>query len=406
MIPLQSSNTQTRQPGIGFAFKTGLAFRPFFWLGAVFLLISFALWAAFWQGNLLVSPHGGMIWWHQHEMLFGFAAAIVVGFLLTAVQNWTGIPSFSGPSLWALAALWLLARFFMLFPMGIPAYVLMVIDVAFLPIVAIAMGRWVIQSKRWRNLIFAPVLLIFTAANIGQHLGAIYQDNALVERSSYLAVWVMLNLIILLGGRVIPFFTSRAVGVQIDAPAKWREMTVLCSALGINILFLIGLFGVPIPNTLLGILLALTVVFNLWRWSSWKIGHCWHEPLLWGLHISYLFVIIGAFLWLLSLGDFLPVDYALHLLTIGGILGIILAMTARVSLGHTGRPIKALPGLSWMLIAIFIAAIIRGPFLWIWPDLAATSYQISLLLGFIAYLWFVARYTIPLWSTRIDGRPG
>src|SRR5690625_6095515 len=81
-------------------------------------------------------------------------------------------------------------------------------------------------------------------------------------------------------------------------------------------------------------------------------------------------------------------------------------MTARVSLGHTGRPIKALPGLSWMLIAIFIAAIIRGPFLWIWPDLAATSYQISLLLGFIAYLWFVARYTIPLWSTRIDGRPG
>src|SRR5690625_7045449 len=115
-------------------------------------------------------------------MLFGFAAAIVVGFLLTAVKNWTGIPSFSGPSLWALAALWLLARFFMLFPMGIPAYVLMVIDVAFLPIVAIAIGRWVIQSKRWRNLIFARVLLIFTGAKFVQYLGATYQVNALLER--------------------------------------------------------------------------------------------------------------------------------------------------------------------------------------------------------------------------------
>src|SRR5690625_6491891 len=132
----------------------------------------------------------------------------------------------------------------------------------------------------------------------------------------------------------------------------------------------------------------------------------YQSPMLWWLHIIYLFIIFDAFLWLLSLGDFLPVDYALHLLTIGGILGIILAMTARVSLGHTGRPIKALPGLSWMLIAIFIAAIIRGPFLWIWPDLAATSYQISLLAGFIAYLLFVWRSALPLWSTRIDGRPG
>ncbi|HLR81859.1 MAG TPA: NnrS family protein [Paenalcaligenes sp.] len=406
MIPLQSNTTQTKQPGIGFAFKTGLAFRPFFWLGAVFLLISFALWAAFWQGNLLVSPHGGMIWWHQHEMLFGFVAAIIVGFLLTAVQNWTGIPSLSGPSLWALAGLWILARFFILFPMNINAYVLMALDVAFLPIVAIIMGKWVIQSKRWRNLIFAPVLLIFTAANIGQHLGAINQNNALVERSSYLAVWVVINLIILLGGRVIPFFTSRAVGVQIATPAKWREMTILGSALGINILFLIGLFGVPIPKILLGLLLTLTVVFNLWRWSAWKINHCWHEPLLWGLHISYLFVIFGALLWLLSLGNLVPVDNALHVMTVGGILGIILAMTARVSLGHTGRPIKALPGLSWMLIAIFAAALIRGPLLWIWPGFAATAYQLSLLLCFIAYLWFVACYTVPLWTTRIDGQPG
>lgn len=406
MIPLQSSSTQSRQPGIGFALKTGLAFRPFFWLGSVFLLLSFILWAAFWQGKMLVFPHGGMIWWHQHEMLFGFTAAIIVGFLLTAVQNWTGIPSLSGPSLWTLVGLWFLARLLILFPMGLPAYALMFIDIAFLPIVAFIMARMVIRAKRWRNLIFAPVLLIFTAANIGQHLGAIQQNNALVESSSYLAVWVVITLVILLGGRVIPFFTSRAVGVEIKAPAKWRELIVLGSVLGINIIFLLALFGVQTPKALLGLLLALTVILNLWRWSAWKTNRCWHEPLLWGLHISYLFVIGGAFLWLLSLGELITVDYALHVLTVGGILGIILAMIARVSLGHTGRPIKALPGLSWMLIAIFVAAIIRGPFLWLVPSSAMMSYQVSLLLCIVAYLWFVARYTVPLWTTRADGRPG
>src|SRR5690625_6861447 len=103
-----------------------------------------------------------MIWWHQHEMLFGFVAAIIVGFLLTAVQNWTGIPSLSGPSLWALAGLWILARFFILFPMNINAYVLMALDVAFLPIVAILMGKMVNQSTRLRKLIVFTVLNYLT----------------------------------------------------------------------------------------------------------------------------------------------------------------------------------------------------------------------------------------------------
>src|SRR5690625_7525610 len=94
--------------------------------------------------------------------------------------------------------------------MGLPAAVLMALDVSFLPIVALIMGRMVIQAKRWRNLVFIPVLLLFTAANIGLHWGSYTQDTELVRQSSYLAVWVVLNLIIIIGGRVIPFFTSPA----------------------------------------------------------------------------------------------------------------------------------------------------------------------------------------------------
>src|SRR5690625_1475866 len=96
MLPIQHIQKGSHTANTGLALKTGLAFRPFFWLGAVFLLLSLALWSLFWQGSILVSPYGGMLWWHQHEMLFGFTAAIVAGFLLTAVQNWTGLPSLSG----------------------------------------------------------------------------------------------------------------------------------------------------------------------------------------------------------------------------------------------------------------------------------------------------------------------
>lgn len=408
MLPLQQMDSHSRKntSSIGFALKTGLAFRPFFWLGAVFLLCSFVLWSAFWQGSVLLHPYGGMIWWHQHEMLFGFTAAIVVGFLMTAVQAWTGLPSIKGGALWALVALWLLARVLLLFPMGIAASFIVVIDVAFLPVVAILMGRLVVQAKRWRNLVFIPILLLFTAANIGLHWGALSQNAELVQKSSYLAIWVVLSLIIILGGRVIPFFTSRALNVEIAAAAKWREQVVVASALGVCLLFLLSLFGVTIPQALLGILLAVIVVFNLWRWTAWKINLCWHQPLLWGLHISYLFVVIGAFFWFLSLWQVIPVDYALHLLTINGVLGMILAMIARVSLGHTGRPIKALPGLSAALVAVFLAGIIRGPVLWLWPSVALGAYQASLVLCILAYVWFVALYTVPLWATRADGRPG
>src|SRR5690625_7591145 len=121
MLPLQQMDAHTRKnaSSVRFAFKTGLAFRPFFWLGSVFLLLSFVLWSAFWQGMAWVSPYGGMIWWHQHEMLFGFTAAIVTGFLMTAVQSWTGLPSVKGGRRRLWLAVGALARRPFFFPVQI-----------------------------------------------------------------------------------------------------------------------------------------------------------------------------------------------------------------------------------------------------------------------------------------------
>lgn len=117
-----------------------LAFRPFFLLGSLFSLLAMLAWGAFWHGTTLLRPHGGMLWWHQHEMLFGFTAAIVVGFLLTAVQNWTGRPGLRGLPLLVLAALWLSGRVSLAFPAGLPALPLVLLDIAFLPVAATALA--------------------------------------------------------------------------------------------------------------------------------------------------------------------------------------------------------------------------------------------------------------------------
>src|SRR5690625_649437 len=178
----------TQEPQAPSLFNTALAFRPFFWLASVFAVISLGIWYAYYSQWVPLNPKGGMLWWHQHEMIFGFGAAVVVGFLLTAVQNWTGIPSLTGPRLWGLTLLWLMARMGLAFSNALPYPLLMALDLAFLPLVGIAMASYVIRAKRWRNLIFVPVLLLLTLANLGMHLGNLKGDYQTRINSAYMGV--------------------------------------------------------------------------------------------------------------------------------------------------------------------------------------------------------------------------
>lgn len=386
--------------------KTGLAFRPFFWLGSIFIVLSLFAWSLFWAGKPPLQPDGGMMWWHQHEMLFGFGVAIVTGFLLTAVQNWTGIPTLRSTRLWLLALLWLVARLLLAYPMGLNSYWLMMIDVAFLPMVGIAMASYVIRAKRWRNLIFVPVLALLTLANVGMHWGKISANNTMVLESAYMTVWLITTLIIVIGGRVIPLFTANAMRFAVQPMPKWREQLTIGSALLVCLLHGLRALGMTVSPWLLVLPLAALIWLNLLRYLSWQPQRCFKEPMIWGLHTSYLFVVFGAALWVFAEFNIFRADIALHTITVGGMMAIILTMMARVSLGHTGRLIRALPGKNAVLIALFSAGLLRGVGLLIAPKATVMLYQISMGLGMLSFLWFILLYTKILWVPRADNKPG
>lgn len=400
------TSTATKEKMPPSVFITGLAFRPFFWLGALFAVIALSVWSFFWQGQILFQPEGGMIWWHQHEMLFGFVAAIIVGFLLTAVQTWTGLPSLNGPSLWFLVSLWLGARVLLAYPSGLSAYVLLCLDSLFLLITMAVMASLVIRAKKWRNLIFVPVLLWLSLANLGMHWGKITANPTLVSQSAQLAVWLVICLIVVIAGRVVPFFTSKALAITIKPVPALCEKILIVSALTLLILQSARTLAFVVPSGLFALPLILLTALSLNRLRYWQLQRTWSHPLLWGLHLSYAFIVLGAALWIGSEFNFLSTDLALHTLTIGSILAIILAMIARVSLGHTGRPMVAKAGLSFALVCVFIAALVRGVFLIFWPEHSVLAYQSSLILCAIAFVWFLVNYTIPLWTARPDHKPG
>ncbi|PMR77411.1 NnrS family protein [Billgrantia endophytica] len=383
-----------------------LAFRPFFLLSSLFSVLAMVVWFAFWHGDILLRPHGGLMWWHQHEMIFGFGAAVVVGFLLTAVQNWTGRRSISGAPLLGLVGVWLAARLLLASPMGLPAWLLALVDVAFLPLAALAMGQLVVRARLWRNLMFVPVLLLLALANLAMHLGVIQGKLPLIREGGYLGVLLIAVLMVLLGGRVIPFFTSLKLGRPKPAPIAWLETLSLGSILMVAVLQLLILLGVPVAAGLLALAMLVAAVANLLRLGRWEGYRTLHEPLLWGLHLSYGFISLGLVMWAMALMGAFRVELALHALAIGGIAAMMLAMMSRVSLGHTGRAIRTLPGIGVGLGLMFAGALLRSPILALFPQITHWTYNLSILFWCIAYLIFLLHYTLPLLSTRVDGKDG
>ncbi|TFH87700.1 NnrS family protein [Billgrantia azerbaijanica] len=383
-----------------------LAFRPFFLLAALFSVLAMVVWFAFWHGDILLRPHGGLVWWHQHEMLFGFAMAVVAGFLLTAVQNWTGLPSLKGGPLLALVGTWLAARLLMAFPLGLPAWLLALVDLLFLPVVGVVMARLVIAARRWRNLIFLPALALLTLANLAMHLGVMNGDAELIRQAAYLAVLLVTLLMTVVGGRVIAMFTANRLGRPRKAPIPALEYASLGSVLAVVLAQLLALLGVALPGPLLAGLLGLAAMANAVRLARWDGLASWREPLLWGLHASYAFIPVGLAMWALAALGGLRTELAVHALTIGGMGTMMLAMMARVALGHTGRQIRTLPGIGVALGLMVAAAIVRSPVLALFPQITHWTYNLSILFWCLAYLVFLFHYSAPLLSPRLDGKDG
>jgi uncharacterized protein involved in response to NO len=380
-----------------------LGFRPFFLFAALYSILALVLWGLVWTGGIAITPYGGWFWWHGHEMLYGFTAAVIVGFLLTAVQNWTGQPGLSGLPLAALFALWALARILLLFPAVLPMPLIAAIDISLLVFAAAAIAYYVLRARQWKNILFVPLLLVFAVLNGALHWAAMIDDLLLYKRIAGGVVFVVIFLMSLMGGRVIPFFTAMRTQTQQARPILWLELTALASVL----LLALGTLFPPGAAAMTTISL-IACLSHLLRISRWRPGITLGIPLLWSLHLASWILVIG-FLQLALFHAGLVDDYAslLHSFTIGGIGLIILSMTARVSLGHTGRPIESAAPMTLAFAALVGAALTRVLFPLLLPvDALPAIYLVSILLWIVGFGTFCMVYLPILTRPRIDGRPG
>ena len=378
-----------------------LGFRPFFLLGSLLAALAIPLWIVAWLGGWhSLQPQGGWLAWHRHEMAFGFAGAIIAGFLLTAVQNWTGRPGLSGRPLGALVVLWLLARAAWWQPW---TPLLLLSNLAFFAAVAVVMARQLWAVRQTRNYPIVGVLLLLGLVDGLSLVGVQMQDDGLQRQGVLAAVWLVAAMMGLIGGRVIPFFTQRGLGRVQQVPAwEWLDQSLLLGSVLIALLHAAGLALRPGP--LLAALFALLALGHSIRLGRWFDKDLLRVPLLWSLHLAYAWLVLacaGMALWHLGLLE--TPSPALHGLTIGSMGGLILGMLARVSLGHTGRPLELPQGFALAFVLLNVAAMLRvfgvgihySPALW----LAAALWTGA----FALYLY---RYGPMLCRTRVDGHPG
>ena len=392
----------------------GQAFRPMFLLGALFSAFAIAIWgtgiAAMGAGNPIAwLPQYGEVsghFWHSHEMLFGFAAAIVAGFLLTAVQNWSGQRAINGKALLVVTLVWLAGRVFMLLGGLVPWWLIAAVDLAFLPMVAWCFFKPLYAVKQKRNYFFSVVMLLMTAMNAVMHWGNHTNDLGIIYWGGHSMSLMVVLLITVIGGRVMPMFTANGSGTPRVMNLEWLEKSVLGSTWLFVMLFITTLHTL-LPAWLMGLLCLVTAVLQAIRIIRLRISVTWKVPLLWSLHLAYWFISIGFVLMALYyFGVLSSFSTALHALTVGAIGGMIIAMIARVSLGHSGRPLQPKKVMSVSFILVLVAALVRSVAIFLLPSLTLQFYWVSAILWAIAFVIFVLAYFNILTTLRPDGRPG
>lgn len=376
-----------------------LGFRPLFLLAGLSSIIFIGIWSLILSNYLNINPYFDTLLWHQHEMLFGYTAAVIAGFLLTAAQNWTGVRGLHGSALFLLCALWLIARLMILFMPASLGWLIASIDILFFPMVAYYIARQVIKKKQFRNLVFIPILLFFAIGNGMIHMEMLGMAKTANQGIS-LGLWLCVILMTILGGRVIPFFTGNALPNLEIRQHKFIEILAIVSLLLTVIFNLLG------NNILCSVFAMVAFIVHTIRLYGWRSIGTLNTPILWILHTGYAWIIIG--LGLTALEPIININhsFASHAFAVGGIGCLTLGMMARVSLGHTGRPIIPAPIMTFAFIFINLAALFR-----IFGTMFLSSHinsmlQISAVCWLIAFTIFVYKYVPILISARADGKEG
>ena len=377
-------------------------FRPFFLLAGVFAVAIVPTSLLFLLGGMTLDGYLDVYSWHAHEMVFGYAMAVIAGFLLTAVANWTQRETLIGAPLCALAALWVLGRVAMLYaqrlPFGLPA----LLDLSFLPLLIAALARPLIATRNLRNYPLLIVLGALFACDVVVHaqaLGLLPFGSARV--ACLLAVDVVLLVVMIIIGRVLPMFTRNATQAQ-----DIRSSSVLDRAC-IAAMVVLALSEAAWPRSAIAIiaaaLTALLAVARAWHWGA---QHSLRNPLLWILHAGYTWIVLGLGLRALAGLGLVAGSLATHALTVGVIGTLTLGMMARVGLGHTGRLLEASRSMVCAFCAINLAAVARALLPWLVPSWHVLSLWLAAALWSLAFLLFVARYAPILSAPRVDGKPG
>ena len=375
----------------------GLGFRVFFAMAGLSALILIVLWNAIFKGNLTIDHYFADNYWHAHEMLLGYSVAVIAGFLLTAVKNWTGKPTLTGDKLAGLALLWLYGRILPFYAGLLPNALIAAIDFAFLPVLAYQISKPIIQAKQFKSLVFVALLLTLTLGNILIHAEILELCQNTAWIGIQLVVGTIIIMILILAGRVFPFFVEKGLhgtliirNPLLDALSIGSAFTVFAMQLG------------AISGNLLALTAIFSVIVNSVRLAGWYVQRIWYVPLLWILYIGYGWIILGFILTALSAYSWILPSLALHAFTVGGIGALTLGMMARVSLGHTGRALRVSNAMAIGFILINLAALLRV----LLPLALSNWYNIliyaSTLSWLAAFSLFMFVYAPILTSPRID----
>jgi uncharacterized protein involved in response to NO len=348
-----------------------------------------------------VDGYLGPMYWHAHEMVFGFTAAVIAGFLLTAAGNWTGRETAIGGRLILLVTLWIAGRVAFIAMAVLPGPIIAVADLAFLPALALVVGRALVATRNRRNYSMLVIVTALWLANLAVHLDANGVLPGWQWRATLSAIDVVILLILFLSARTFPMFTRNATQVASIHNLRGADVATVVGMAGLTIV------DVAFPErNLAAVLAATTAALALVRSLPWGARHTVRHPLLWILHIGHAWIVVGLALRVVAeLTSRVPVASAIHALTVGAIGCTTLGMMARVSLGHSGRPLVVRAPIALAFGVVTLAAIIRvlGP-------LSISAYSIALYISgtlwSLGFALFTVVYARILVQRRIDGRPG
>ncbi len=379
-----------------------LGFRPFFLGAAAFAILAMTVWLGIylldWNLGLAGLP---ATTWHAHEMIYGYSLAVIAGFLLTAVKNWTGIQTLHGYQLAWLFTLWATTRILTL--TQTPIEIIAVLDCLFLLILIVALTSPIIKTKNRKQLGIIAKLILILLSNVLFYLGNAGLIENGIQQGLMSGLYLIIGLILMLGRRVIPFFIEKGVSYPVKIK-NWQWLDI--SSLVLFFIFWITASFTTF-DTITALLAVILFVLHCIRLWGWYTAGIWEKPLLWILYLAYIFLILGFLLTALSLFSDLTASIAIHAFAMGGIGMMTMGMMARVSLGHTGRNIAEPPKLLiFSLILLLAGSIIRVILPLLFPGHYTIWIGISQILWVSSFTLFLFIYAPILVMRRVDGRLG